>query len=388
MISIFYELDERQQETELVLNGAPTMFSRLFMLATVGMHRPATMQSSPLLRSAQRALRRTSIVQMPEGPEVTVHAEQLNRMCSGHRLCAARILSGRYVGDGEVPGRSAPPAGWNVLLNALPATIASVHSHGKFLWWQLTGVRQQQLTLWSTLGMTGAWSTVPSAHARVVMTLEHGGEIWRLFYNDQRNFGVLTVGTEPAALEDKLASLGPSWLASGGLGLEEFLAVVHKQTARPRGARVAVAKFLMDQSKTAGIGNYILSETLYLARVHPWALCADLDDDAWAEVHAAANDVIQRSYTAQAQLASAAARTAAEPTEAAEDPCQRQGDRTTPTPVRRLAPTRGTTFAFRLYVYRQMRSEDGHAVLRGDGPHGRSIFWVPERQTRGLSAPS
>lgn len=115
----------------------------------------------------------------------------------------------------------------------------------------------------------------------------------------------------------------------------------------------------MDQGKTAGIGNYILSETLYLSRVWPWAKCAALDEEAWAAVHSAATDVIARSYAAQSALASGAAR----------------GD---------VSATYGTLFSFELYAYRRQTSPEGLAVRQEVGPHGRSVFWVPERQTRGL----
>ena len=115
----------------------------------------------------------------------------------------------------------------------------------------------------------------------------------------------------------------------------------------------------MDQGKTAGIGNYILSETLYLARVWPWARCADLDDEAWGAVHAAATDVIGRSYAAQSALA-------------------RRGGSDAD-----VSATYGTLFTFELYAYRRRTSPEGHAVRQDVGPHGRSVFWVPERQTRG-----
>ena len=117
----------------------------------------------------------------------------------------------------------------------------------------------------------------------------------------------------------------------------------------------------MDQSKTSGIGNYILSEVMYLARVYPWATCGALDDDTWAAVHAAATDVIGRSYAAQSQMATG------------------DGDADTP----RLSATYGTLFAFELYAYRRTTCPDGNAVRQDKGPHGRSVFWVPERQTRG-----
>ena len=69
----------------------------------------------------------------------------------------------------------------------------------------------------------------------------------------------------------------------------------------------------MDQGKTAGIGNYILSESLYLARVFPWARCGQLDDATWHDLHAAASDVIARSHAAQARLARSVAAHASRP---------------------------------------------------------------------------
>merc|ERR1712087_1033620 len=116
----------------------------------------------------------------------------------------------------------------------------------------------------------------------------------------------------------------------------------------------------------AGIGNYILSETLFLAGVYPWARCGDLDEVAWHALHGAAIDVMQRSYTAQALLARGDADTA------------NAGERR-----QCISATRGTGFAFKLYAYRQRATTDGLPVLQAEGPHGRNVFWVPQRQTRG-----
>ena len=243
-------------------------------------------------------------------------------------------------------------------------TVESVKSKGKFMWF---ATDSPQLTMWSTLGMTGAWSLSPSEHARVLLEFSDGDEAdsWRLYYNDQRNFGTITVSSDASQLEAKLASLGPSWLAPGGLKLEDFQAIVQRQCANQRSAAVPVAKFLMDQGKTSGIGNYILSETLYLARIYPWSRCGDLDEAAWVDVHAAAADVIERSFSSQRALAEAQ--------QQAEGP-------------RSLSATRGTTYTFRLHVFRQARTTEGLVVRKADGPHKRSVFWVEELQVRGRVA--
>lgn len=100
--------------------------------------------------------------------------------------------------------------------------------------------------------------------------------------------------------------------------------------------------------------------------MYPWARCADLDEQAWTQVHSAATDVIGRSYAAQSALA----------------------QRGTPAGAARqdVSATYGTLFTFELYAYRQRTSPEGHEVRQDTGPHGRSVFWVPSRQTRGLPA--
>lgn len=296
---------------------------------------------------------------MPEGPEVRLHAERMNLRCAGRMLCAAEILSGRYLPanrpGGSVPGRGAPPANWAKLERALPAPVRAVRSKGKFMWLELGGATP--LTLWSTLGMTGGWSSEPGAHARLRIELcDAAGAAEELFFHDQRNFGTVTVCMDDEQLATKLASLGPSWLDLKGLSRDDFGARVAAQCGTKRRAQVAVAKWLMDQTKTAGIGNYILSETLFAAEVWPWARVGDLDKEAWDAIYEAATDVVGRSYTSQAALA------------------EQQGG---------LSATRGTTWSFELRAYRQEQTPCGERIVKSEGPHGRAVFWSPTLQTRG-----
>lgn len=79
----------------------------------------------------------------------------------------------------------------------------------------------------------------------------------------------------PARLTEKLAQIGPSWLpseasaapsgpnetdAEAPLSLEKFLTIA--LAAGNRAPNRALAVFLMDQTKTSGIGNYVLSEVV------------------------------------------------------------------------------------------------------------------------------
>jgi hypothetical protein len=383
----------------------------------------------------RRGFRRSPPARMPEGPECAVHAESLDaRFTRRWAIGRAAILSGRYAGNGSVPGRGAAPAGWDAFRAALPARVLRVQAKGKFIWWELAPpapaepqaggahppadallqhpdseplLKQDSeqlpvaaLTVWSTLGMSGAWSLQRTVHSRLCLEMWNdqsdtdagiiyghdptgsdagticiapqgdgaatrrrdsqpsgsgeggpassgggeevvseegggnaasgpGGPATRilLFYNDQRNFGTVTVCFRPADLRAKLDSLGPSWLmplpavsateSSPAISTSEpspavfatapspdvsavdpspavstasppstappsppprtlplpvFLSVVQAQCGSGRGGAVPVAKFLMDQKKTSGIGNYLLSEVSRPQGVKGWEL--------------------------------------------------------------------------------------------------------------------
>jgi formamidopyrimidine-DNA glycosylase len=299
-------------------------------------------RTAPKLRRGARAFSRGSVRMMPEGPEVKHLAASIDSVVGGGRyaLTDASIVSGRYV-------EGAKPKGWEQLTARLPLQIEACSSRGKFMFWLL----EDGCSLWSTLGLTGWWSADPTRdHTRAVLsaraidTPSAGQPLVdrSLAYADVRNFGTLRFSTERAELDAKLSALGVPWL-DGECDWPTFRAIVDTTVRRYPDRPVAV--LLMDQSKTAGIGNYILSEALYRAGVYPFARCADLDiDGAWAALHRAIFDVMSESYDAQ-----------------------------------------GANWhsRFELQVYSKRVDPEGRAVLRAEGPHKRAVWYVPERQLIG-----
>jgi formamidopyrimidine-DNA glycosylase len=254
---------------------------------------------------------------MPEGPEVRSLTDRMRHRYSGGRweIRSADLLSGRYK-EGK------PPDNWQQLQEALPVAVADVRCKGKFIYFQLAGA--QELSCWSTLGMTGGWTLRPHRHARFSLTLVPtaagraagaGDAAETLFYYDMRNFGTFKVCVDPALLQGKLKSLGPAWLplspahdsayvaASEALGedlLDEDAFVAIGTAAAKRSPARALAVFLMDQSQTSGIGNYILSEVLFESRTWPWAVLGAVDDARWRALFRATVRVVAQSYEAQA----------------------------------------------------------------------------------------
>lgn len=277
---------------------------------------------------------------MPEGPEVKHLSASIDSVIGGGRyvLTDAKITSGRYF-DG------ARPVGWDELQSLLPLKIERCSSRGKFMYFRFDGGS----SLWSTLGLTGWWSVDPSRpHTRAVLTAKRAdpddnGQLREipLAFADVRNFGTLRFTTSEAELGAKLASLGLAWLDGEECGWEPFFDLVSRAAARYPQRPLAV--FLMDQSRTAGIGNYILSEALYRAKIDPFISCGELDQARWRALHGAVSEVMRESFAAQG---------------------------------------RGWRERFVLQVYQRKLDPEGRVVVRSVGPHKRAIWYVPEVQCR------
>ncbi|KAG8462959.1 hypothetical protein KFE25_001732 [Diacronema lutheri] len=306
---------------------------------------PAAAWHSPCSAMRRRAFTSSAARMMPEGPEVMYLARSIDALVGGGRfmLTDVQLRSGRYV-DG------ADPTGWDELRAQLPLEIERCSCRGKFLFFSL-GKREHpaRFSLWSTLGLTGWWTTDSArAHTRVVLVAarvdpaaadaaDEPREV-RLAYVDARNFGTLRFSAEPSELDAKIASLGLAWL-DGECGWEPFHALARRSATRS--PRRPLAVFLMDQSKTAGVGNYILSEALYRARIDPFASCGALRDEDWRALHSAISAVMVESLA-----------------------------------------TQGNSWRerFEMRVYARAVDPEGRAVRRAVGPHKRTVHFVPEVQ--------
>jgi formamidopyrimidine-DNA glycosylase len=227
---------------------------------------------------------------MPEGPECKRTADQLDAYCAGWSLSKVEILSGRYVTHG-------PPKGFAEFCSTwLPAEIEQVSCKGKFIYYLLRSKEHGQASIWSTLGMSGRWALRESDHSRVRFTLSSSGMEAAasesdkvLYYTDPRNFGTLTFSMDDSELESKLSTLGPSYLA-GEVTALEFVKLARKANRR------YAAVFLMDQSKTSGIGNYILSEALFRSWIDPFLRVGQIPDSKLIDLYQAIMEVITDSY--------------------------------------------------------------------------------------------
>ncbi|EGO28464.1 hypothetical protein SERLADRAFT_458886 [Serpula lacrymans var. lacrymans S7.9] len=123
---------------------------------------------------------------------------------------------------------------------------------------------------------------------------DHDGSnpaITQLAFSDARRLGRIRLSTSPLT-EPPIVDLGFDPILSMP-SLSVFNALVQKRTC-------PIKALLLDQSFSAGVGNYLADEILYHARVHPEQRCRSLSDDQTAALHHQIADVCRIAVEANA----------------------------------------------------------------------------------------
>jgi endonuclease-8 len=195
---------------------------------------------------------------VPEGPEIRREARALGRVLVGATL--ARL-------EYRVPRLAAKAR------RLRGARIVSATSRGKalLLAWDAGLVHYSHNQLY------GEWRVVPVR--RLPALLEPRQASVRVILATTTHAAVLLSATDIDLLSERqlaaqpyLARLGPDVLDR-----TTTVPVVLARLADPMFARRSLASLLLDQSFVAGPGNYLRSEILHAARLHPARRPVDLD---------------------------------------------------------------------------------------------------------------
>ena len=198
---------------------------------------------------------------MPEGPEVIITTQYLNKKLKNKKIVDIIILSGRYTHQ--------KLQGINLLKNK-NLSVKQINSKGKFIWFEMTDEKDNSIYLMNTLGMTGLWSFDENKSNRVKITIEtKTGKIKELYFTDPRNFGTITITSDKKVLDKKLNILAPDILRSN-LTDKQLLELTKQFITKSR-TNKNVVKVLMNQNAiVSGIGNYLVAEILYEAKISPF----------------------------------------------------------------------------------------------------------------------
>ncbi|MDO8488259.1 MAG: bifunctional DNA-formamidopyrimidine glycosylase/DNA-(apurinic or apyrimidinic site) lyase [bacterium] len=200
---------------------------------------------------------------MPELPEIETVRLQLTKVLPGRRVEWVKVLNSKIV-EGD-------------LKKIVGLKVEDIRRRAKVLLIDL----EKDLTLAFHFKMTGQLvldyddqgktykdrivgghptedfvGTLPSAHTRVIFKLDQG----TLYFNDQRLFGWVRVGTKASIANEKfLQKLGPEPFE---MATEEFAERVSK-------SRRPIKLVLMDQEVISGLGNIYANDALWEAKINP-----------------------------------------------------------------------------------------------------------------------
>lgn len=211
---------------------------------------------------------------MPELPDVEGFRRTLESCGRGRRIEDVQVSD-----SGVLRGVSV-----QCLRDALEGRrLADPRRHGKWLIARTDG----DPVLLLHFGMTGRLlccppDEPPHRHDRVRLDL---GERRGLRYRDQRKLQGLRLATSTAEVEQVLARQGPDALV---LDREALRAVLEAR-------RATVKAVLLDQTAVAGLGNLLVDEILWRARIHPRREADLLTADESRALHTALHRVLDRS---------------------------------------------------------------------------------------------
>jgi formamidopyrimidine-DNA glycosylase len=199
---------------------------------------------------------------MPEGPDILISTQFLESKIRNKNIIDIKILGGRYTHQ-KLKGLD--------LLKNKPLKVSSIDSKGKFLWMTLNDSEGSPIYMMNTFGMTGRWSFIFSSNARIEINIQsksNKDKTYSLYYVDPRNFGTIEFTNNKQTLQKRIDLLAPDLLRSNISDIE-LVEQLKKFRQRFRGDKNMV-KILMNQNSiVSGIGNYLVAEILYEAKLNP-----------------------------------------------------------------------------------------------------------------------
>ncbi len=210
---------------------------------------------------------------MPEGPEIRRAADQIAKAIA-HRPTTSVFFAFAHLKPYEsiLQGRE----------------ITAVQTKGKAMLIRF----ENQLSIYSHNQLYGIWM-VRKAHdypqtARQLRLAIHNVKKSALLYSasDIEVLDEIAVAHHPF-----LSQLGPDVLDS-----ETTVAQVADRFTNPKFRRRQLASLLLDQHFLCGLGNYLRSEVLFVARVHPLQRPLHCSDQQILQLAEASITITQRSY--------------------------------------------------------------------------------------------
>jgi formamidopyrimidine-DNA glycosylase len=261
---------------------------------------------------------------MPEIAEVAVIVSQLQSI-KKQKLTAVTVLGGKYINNP-----------FNISIT-FPTILHSVKHLGKTIIFTF----DNNEVIIVGLGMTGRFSYDEEKHSHIKFSFDKP-----LYFVDSRCFGILSSDMS------RITSLAPSIINTPHIYQNN---IITEEDFITRGkilfSKRNICTVLMDQrSLTSGVGNYMLSEALYIARINPW-------------ISFVSDQNLKLLYKALVKIGNTSLNLGGVSVKTYKDVDGNKGS--------------GKN---QLSVYMKKYDSFGNSVVQKKGPHGRTIHYVHELQ--------
>ena len=140
----------------------------------------------------------------------------------------------------------------------------------------------------------GGWTFKNEKHSNVKFEFkETSSQKKDIYFRDMRNFGTLKFSDSKKKLDEKLSTLGPDMFLKETT-FEVFKKALNKKQANLN--KTLPELLLKDQKTVSGVGNYIKSESLYIAKISPHRKLKDITETELKGLFQAIKKVIKQSY--------------------------------------------------------------------------------------------
>ena len=202
---------------------------------------------------------------MPEIIEVFLTTKYLNYKLQNKFIDKFSIKGGRYLKEDIEK--------INEFKKALPLKINNIKSKGKFMWFELSN----DFYILNTYGMSGRWGFYKEKHSDISFKIS---DATILYFTDPRHFGTISFSNGDE-LDHKLAKLAPDFIQNHFTN-NDLYHRIENLVNNNRGHH-NIVRVLMDQTNKngigSGLGNYLVSEILFRAKISPHTTIDDLYDD-------------------------------------------------------------------------------------------------------------
>ncbi len=243
---------------------------------------------------------------MPELPEVKTVIDQLKNEMLNRKLKNIKVYpSSRYYPDG-VPGGDYVTTNMHenqeYIIYDFNGEIIDIYSKGKVIFMEVIVKIEGtdfNIILISHMMMEGHYTFKQPKFNSIVYELCKYVGIFRkesesnyVYFNCSDNKTYLKIIALDSEYNDIIKNIGPDYL-SGEINLITFLERCHSS----RMSNVSVCAFLINQKWFSGIGNYLKSEILFVAKISPHRILGTLNTEEATILYKSILEVINESYS-------------------------------------------------------------------------------------------